>query len=79
MNRENLEVEAGAQDLRILVDEGSQARAQLNLLHAGGHDVVAIGEFAKNGADAFTRTITALFQGDTLRMNSRRCESTAPG
>ena len=32
------------------MDEGSQARAQLNLLHAGGHDVVAIGEFAKNGA-----------------------------
>ncbi len=35
-------------DLGILVDEDSQARAQLNLLRADGHDVVAIGEFAKN-------------------------------
>jgi predicted nuclease of predicted toxin-antitoxin system len=32
-----------------LVDEDSQARAQLNLLRADGHDVVAIGELAKNG------------------------------
>jgi hypothetical protein len=31
------------------VDEDSQARAQLNLLRADGHDVVAIGELAKNG------------------------------
>jgi hypothetical protein len=35
--------------LRILVDEDSQARAQLNLLRADGHDVVAIGELEKNG------------------------------
>jgi predicted nuclease of predicted toxin-antitoxin system len=35
--------------LRILVDEDSQARAQLNLLRVDGHDVVAIGELAKNG------------------------------
>jgi predicted nuclease of predicted toxin-antitoxin system len=33
-----------------LVDEDSQARAQLNLLRADGHDVVAIGELKKNGA-----------------------------
>jgi predicted nuclease of predicted toxin-antitoxin system len=32
-----------------LVDEDSQARAQLNLLRADGHDVVAIGELEKNG------------------------------
>jgi predicted nuclease of predicted toxin-antitoxin system len=32
-----------------LVDEDSQARAQLNLLRADGHDVVAIGELQKNG------------------------------
>ena len=31
------------------MDEGSQARAQLNLLRPDGHDVVAIGELAKNG------------------------------
>ena len=31
------------------MDEDSQARAQLNLLRADGHDVVAIGELAKNG------------------------------
>jgi predicted nuclease of predicted toxin-antitoxin system len=35
--------------LRILVDEDSQARAQLNILRGHGHDVVAIGELAKNG------------------------------
>jgi hypothetical protein len=32
-----------------LVDEDSQARAQLKLLRADGHDVVAIGELNKNG------------------------------
>jgi predicted nuclease of predicted toxin-antitoxin system len=32
-----------------LVDEDSQARAQLNPLRADGHDVVAIGELKKNG------------------------------
>ena len=31
------------------MDEDSQARAQLNLLRADGHDVVAIGELEKNG------------------------------
>ena len=31
------------------MDEDSQARAQPNLLRADGHDVVAIGELAKNG------------------------------
>jgi predicted nuclease of predicted toxin-antitoxin system len=31
------------------VAEDSQARAQLNLLRADGHDVVSIGELAKNG------------------------------
>jgi len=31
------------------VDEDSQARVQLNLLRADGHDVVAIGELDKNG------------------------------
>ena len=31
------------------MDEDSQARAQLNLLRADGHDVVAIGELGKNG------------------------------
>jgi predicted nuclease of predicted toxin-antitoxin system len=35
--------------LRILVDEDSQARAQLNVLRSDGHDVVAIGELEKNG------------------------------
>ncbi len=35
--------------MRILVDEDSQARSQLNLLRADGHDVVAIGELKKNG------------------------------
>lgn len=35
--------------MKILVDEDSQARAQLNLLRADGHDVVAIGELQKNG------------------------------
>jgi predicted nuclease of predicted toxin-antitoxin system len=35
--------------LRILVDEDSQARAQLNILRGDGHDVVAIGELGKNG------------------------------
>ncbi len=32
------------------MDEDSQSRAQLNLLRADGHDVVAIGELGKNGA-----------------------------
>ncbi len=32
-----------------MVDEDSQARTQLNLLRADGHDVVAIGELKKNG------------------------------
>lgn len=32
-----------------MVDEDSQARAQLNLLRADGHDVVAIGDLQKNG------------------------------
>ena len=32
------------------MDEDSQARAQVNLLRADGHDVVAIGELGKNGA-----------------------------
>ena len=31
------------------MDEDSQALAQLNLLRADGHDVVAIGELGKNG------------------------------
>lgn len=35
--------------MRILVDEDSQARAQLNILRGDGHDVVAIGELGKNG------------------------------
>jgi hypothetical protein len=35
--------------LRILVDEDSQARAQLNILRGDGHDVVAVGELGKNG------------------------------
>jgi len=35
--------------LRILVDEDSQARAQLNLLRSDGHDVVTIGELGRNG------------------------------
>jgi predicted nuclease of predicted toxin-antitoxin system len=36
--------------LRILVDEDSQARAQLNVLRCDGHDAVAVGELGKNGA-----------------------------
>ncbi len=36
--------------MKILVDEDSQARAQLNLLRTDEHDVVAIGELNKNGA-----------------------------
>jgi predicted nuclease of predicted toxin-antitoxin system len=35
--------------LKILVDEDSQARAQLKILRGDGHDVVAIGELDKNG------------------------------
>jgi len=35
--------------LRILADEDSQARAQLNILRRDGHDVVAVGELGKNG------------------------------
>ena len=35
--------------MRILVDEDSQARSQLNILRGDGHDVVAIGELEKNG------------------------------
>lgn len=35
--------------MRILADEDSQARAQLNILRRDGHDVVAIGELGKNG------------------------------
>lgn len=35
--------------MRILVDEDSQARAQLNALRGGGRDVVAVGELGKNG------------------------------
>lgn len=35
--------------MRILVDEDSQARSQLNILRGDGHDVVAIGELDKNG------------------------------
>ncbi|MGH8317034.1 MAG: DUF5615 family PIN-like protein [Steroidobacteraceae bacterium] len=35
--------------MRILVDEDSQARSQLNILRRDGHDVVAIGELDKNG------------------------------
>lgn len=35
--------------MRILVDEHSQARSQLNILRGDGHDVVAIGELEKNG------------------------------
>jgi predicted nuclease of predicted toxin-antitoxin system len=35
--------------LRILVDEDSQARAQLNILRGDGHDVVAVGELGQNG------------------------------
>lgn len=35
--------------MRILVDEDSQARSQLNVLRSDGHDVVAVGELDKNG------------------------------
>jgi predicted nuclease of predicted toxin-antitoxin system len=35
--------------LRILVDEDSQARSQLNTLRGDGHDVLAVGELDKNG------------------------------
>lgn len=35
--------------MRILADEDSQARAQLNILRTDGHDVVAVGELDKNG------------------------------
>ena len=35
--------------MRILVDEDSQARSQLNILRRDGHDVVAVGELDKNG------------------------------
>jgi hypothetical protein len=35
--------------LRILVDEDSQARAQLKALRGDSHDVVAVGELGKNG------------------------------
>jgi predicted nuclease of predicted toxin-antitoxin system len=35
--------------LKILVDEDSQARLQLNILRGDGHDVVAVGEIDKNG------------------------------
>lgn len=35
--------------MRILVDEDSQARSQLNILRGDGHDVIAIGELDKNG------------------------------
>lgn len=35
--------------MRILVDEDSQARVQLNILRGDGHDVVAVGELGKNG------------------------------
>jgi predicted nuclease of predicted toxin-antitoxin system len=35
--------------LRILVDEDSQARAQLNILRGDGHGVVAVGELGRNG------------------------------
>jgi hypothetical protein len=35
--------------LRILVDEDSQARSQLNILRRDGHDVVAICDLDKNG------------------------------
>lgn len=36
--------------MRILVDEDSQAHAQLKVLRTDGHDVVAIGELDQNGA-----------------------------
>lgn len=35
--------------MRILVDEDSQARVQLDILRSDGHDVIAIGELNKNG------------------------------
>ena len=35
--------------MRILVDEDSQARAQLNILRGDVHDVVAVGELGRNG------------------------------
>lgn len=35
--------------MRILVDEDSQARSQLNILRGDGHDVVAVGELDRNG------------------------------
>lgn len=35
--------------MRILLDEDSQARAQLNILRRDGHDAVAVGELGKNG------------------------------
>ena len=35
--------------MRILVDEDSPARSQLNILRSDGHDVVAVGELDKNG------------------------------
>ena len=46
------------------MDEDSQARAQLNLLRADGHDVVAIGELEKNGVT---------LAGDFHVLNHWRC------
>jgi len=36
--------------VRILVDEDSQARRQLEILRAAGHDVVSIAELDRNGS-----------------------------
>ncbi len=36
--------------MRILVDEDSQARRQLEILRAAGHDVVSIAELDRNGS-----------------------------
>ena len=36
--------------MRILVDEDSQAHAQLKLLRSDGHDVIAVAELDQNGA-----------------------------
>lgn len=36
--------------MRLLVDEDSQAHAQLKVLRANGHDVIAVGELDRNGA-----------------------------
>ena len=36
--------------MKILVDEDSQARKQLDVLRGAGHDVVSIAELDRNGS-----------------------------